>query len=65
MGKAECDSGGEVREAMSTKRGVQGHCFLQLENKDEGVSAELDQGNPQSTSNRDRVVWETGEKRGD
>lgn len=54
-----------MREARSTKRGVQGHCFLQLENKDEGVSAELDPGNPQSTSNRDRVVWERGEKRGD
>ena len=53
-----------MREAMSTKRGVQGHCFLHLENKDEADSVELDQGNPQSTSNRDRVVWERGEKRG-
>lgn len=61
---AEYDSGGVVREAMSTKRGVQGHCFLHLENKDEADSVELDQGNPQSTSNRDRVVWERGEKRG-
>ena len=33
MEKSEYDCGGEVREAVSTKRGVQGHCFLQLENK--------------------------------